>query len=448
MQLNFILFFQEYVLILGPEISLSLTILFIALYAVFSATKKSKPLIMEATNWLAIVGIGIIIVVFENTNYSTSNVYSSIFLFTTHTKIIKLIILIFTAICIILCKNILSHLKINQFEYVMLTLTATLGLLFLTSSNHFMTLYLSLEMQSLCLFALACSKRDSSMSSEAGLKYFVLGALSSALLLYGISQIYGVTGHLDFDSIKLSAAHLPTHSAQFKNLCAGQLFIISALFFKLSVAPFHVWSPDVYEGSPISATLYFAVVPKLPVFSVLFYLGFVVFSSYSELYTHAAFYGACISMFIGSFGALFQKKLKRLLAFSSVSHMSFVLMAFSIHTKEALTLAFLYLFIYMITTVLLWTLIASLRFENDDNRSRSKTVLDLVVASKNSSLIRFSGLIALFSLCGLPPLAGFMGKALIFKEVMSHEAYIMAGIIILTSVISSVYYLGLIKNLY
>jgi len=226
-------------------------------------------------------------------------------------------------------------------------LSAVLGLLFLVSSYDMLSLYLAIEMQSLCLYVLAAAKKDSSFSTEAGLKYFILGSFSSALLLFGISFLYGSTGTTNFDNFHLLFAGIDSETSSLtQSVEIALICIMAAFFFKIAAAPFHMWSPDVYEGSPTSSTIFFAVVPKIALFAIFLRLFQFVFASFEELFLFALVFFSIASVISGSFVALRQKKLKRLLAYSSISHVGYLLLAFAANSLEG-TQSLFFLFSYL-----------------------------------------------------------------------------------------------------
>jgi NADH-quinone oxidoreductase subunit N len=317
----------------------------------------------------------------------------------------------------------------------------------LVSSYDMISLYLALEMQSLCLYVLAASKRDSSFSTEAGLKYFILGSFSSALLLLGISFLYGCSGTTNFDCFYLLFSginpenFLLTASIEKALLCIG-----AAFFFKISAAPFHMWSPDVYEGSPTSSTIFFAIIPKIALFSVFLRLFQTIAGTFEESFQGGLIFFSIASVVIGSFVALRQKKLKRLLAYSSVSHVGYLLLAFSANSFEGTNSLFFYLITYMITSFCLWSIILSLTTRK--NKEKSKTLIDLAATSNSNPVLGITAMLSVFSLAGVPPLVGFFAKMEIFVSALSSSLLFISLIAILSSVISSFYYIRLIKNIY
>lgn len=444
--MDFVIFYQNNFKMLFPEVFLATAILVLTVYASFCATTKTKPLVLQSTNKLGLLSLGLTLLLIYNSDYELSNIYQNTFVVDFFSSSIKSFTVVFTAICLWLTQTNLDRLKINNFEYILLILSANLGLLFLVSSNDLISLYLALEMQSLCLYVLAAAKKDSTFSTEAGLKYFILGSLSSAILLFGISMLYGLTGTTNFSHLSLLFSGDLLDIECVLSIKHALVMILVAFFFKIAAAPFHMWSPDVYEGAPTSSTIFFAVVPKIALFGVFVRMFCDVFYLFYDVYVFAAVLVALASVFVGSFGALKQKKIKRLLAYSSISHVGYMLLGFSSNSTEGFQAIFFYLAIYMITNVSLWAILVSIEFT--DKTDRSRTLTDLVVSAKNNPALGLGGLIALFSMTGIPPLAGFSAKMFVFSTALNSSLYIVTIMAILMSVISSYYYLRLIKNLY
>jgi NADH-quinone oxidoreductase subunit N len=302
-------------------------------------------------------------------------------------------------------------------------------------------------MQSLCLYVLAASKKDSSFSTEAGLKYFLLGSFSSALLLFGMSILYGCTGTTNFENYTLlfSGIDLDNLSTA-SSISTALIFIGAAFFFKIAAAPFHMWSPDVYEGSPTSSTIFFAVIPKIALFAVFARMFQTVFAPFEDTLLMMTIVFSICSVIVGSFAALRQRKLKRLLAYSSVSHVGYLLLAFSANSVEGTQALFFYLIVYMITSLSFWSVVLSIN--TSTNTERSKTLIDFASVSTVNPLIGLTGMMALFSLAGVPPLVGFYAKMAIFLSAIGSSLIFVSLVAILASVVSSVYYIRLIKIMY
>lgn len=351
-----------------------------------------------------------------------------------------------------------------SYEMIILIQLAVLGLLLLVSAYDLLALYLSIELQSLSLYLLASLKRTSEYSTEAGLKYFVLGAISSGLLLFGSSLIYGISGSISFDALSKSTFYLESFT-----YLIGVLFIFSGLFFKLSIAPFHQWTPDVYEGSPTLITAFFAIVPKIAVLGLVLRLIFKVFYTIPDaVSSHCIALGALsfdsgfksfllfcsfLSLLCGTLGGLYQRKLKRLLAYSTIGHMGYILIGVLAGSIEGITAVFLYLFIYMITSVGIFSFLlavsSSLPKQNSREHRRKLVYLsDLAYLSHANPVLAIAFSILIFSMAGIPPLAGFFSKLYLFLAALNSSLALYAIIAVLFSVIGCFYYIRLIKSLY
>jgi len=328
--------------------------------------------------------------------------------------------------------------KIFQIEYSILILCSILGMMVMISSNDLIVFYIGLELQSLALYVLASFNRDQIKSSEAGLKYFVLSALSSGLLLYGCSLIYGFSGSTNFITISENI-----NSTQF-GLTFGIVFILVGLAFKISAVPFHMWAPDVYEGSPTSVTLFFAVVPKIAALTVFIRFLYVPFINMIDQWQIIIIFLSIASMIFGAVAAIGQKNLKRLVAYSSIGHMGFALAGLSSGTNEGIQSSIIYISIYLIMNLGLFSCL----FMMKRNDQYYENIDDLSGLSKNHPLISLSLLIILFSLAGIPPMAGFFAKFYVFSAVIKESMYFLAITGLLSTIISAFYYLRIIKIIY
>jgi len=432
-----------------PEVFLATSILILTLYASLVATSKKLgyPLLMKSLGKISLLVLLLTLLIVNNNSINFMIVYQNTFIFDLLTSNVKQILLAATIFCLIISEDTLVRQQINNFEYFILILCAILGLMLLVSSYDMISLYLAIELQSLCLYVLAASKKNSSFSTEAGLKYFILGSFSSALLLFGISVLYGCTGTTNFDNFYLLFSGIDRETFLLTAPVEKALiFIAAAFFFKIAAAPFHMWSPDVYEGSPTSSTIFFAVIPKIALFAVFLRLFQTIFSSFEETFLFALIFFSISSVIVGSFVALRQKKLKRLLAYSSISHVGYMLLAFSANSLEGTQSLFFYLIVYMITSVCIWSVVLSLN--TTTNMERSKTLIDLASVSNFNPMLGFTAMLAFFSLAGVPPLVGFFAKMEIFVSALGSSLFFASLIAILSSVISSYYYIRLIKTMY
>jgi len=337
----------------------------------------------------------------------------------------------------------------HSFEYSILVLLAVAGMLCLVSSYDLLSLYLAIELQSLCLYVLAAYRRNSDFSTEAGLKYFVLGAFSSGILLFGCSMIYGFTGATNFGDIALlfsgsgtSASFLSTSSG----VLIGVLFVGVSLLFKMTAVPFHMWAPDVYEGAPTSVTAFFAITPKvviLAIFLRFYYFAFYdLFATWQQLMILSAF----LSLTVATFAAFYQRKIKRLLAYSSIGHVGYMLLAISCGSLEGVQGLIMYIVIYIAMMSNIFGLVLALRRQSD--LTRMKYITDLKSLAKSNPLMAITFALSMFSIAGIPPLAGFYSKMYVFLAAMESELILLAIVAVLCSVVSSFYYMRIIKIMY
>ena len=339
---------------------------------------------------------------------------------------------------LILSNKYVQIIDINKIEYPILVLSSILGMMVMVSSNDLILFYIGLELQSLSLYVLASFNRDNLLSSESGLKYFVLSALSSGLLLYGCSLIYGFSGSTNFFII----ANNLTESSY--GLTFGIVFILVGLAFKISAVPFHMWAPDVYQGSPTSVTAFFAILPKIAALTIFIRVLYVPFFNLINDWQMIIIFLSIASMLFGSIAAIGQSNLKRLIAYSSIGHMGYALAGLSTGTNQGIQSSITYITIYLFMNLAFFACILMLRRDN----KYFENIEDLSGLSKHHPVISFSFLIVLFSLAGIPPLAGFFAKFYIFTAVLEQSMYFLAIVGLLSTVIAAYYYLRLIKIIY
>jgi len=416
-----------------PEIFISLSIMFLLILGVFK--KKSSNLIISLS---VITLIGTLVLIFGypiNTNLNLFNGSYKIDYMSSYMKILTILSGIFV---LITSSKFLKIYKLFNIEYPILILCSILGMMVMISSNDLIVFYIGLELQSLSLYVLAAFNRDQIKSSEAGLKYFVLSALSSGLLLYGCSLIYGFSGTTNFDQISILM-----NNDQY-GLTFGIVFILVGLAFKISAVPFHMWAPDVYEGSPTSVTLFFAVAPKVAALTVIIRFLYVPFVNVIDQWQLIIIFLSIASMIFGAVAAIGQKNLKRLIAYSSIGHMGYALAGLCVGTNQGIQSSVLYISIYLVMNLGFFSCLFMLK----RNNTYFENIDDLSGLSKNHPLISLSLMIILFSLAGIPPLAGFFAKFYIFKAVLDQSMYYLAIIGLLTTVIAAFYYLRIIKIMY
>ena len=388
----------------------------------------------------------------------------------------RFIIGISSLVCLLLIKQYLIDQKINSFEYIIFLLFAILGLFLLCSANDLITTYLALELQSLSFYILTAFKKNSSYSVESGLKYFILGSFSSGLFLFGASLIYGALGTVNFTEIKdLHVFHVYSNkfrvtttdpyeiSSVFNILSSfnysvlletgnfiliGLLFVFVSFFFKLALAPFHLWSPDIYENSPTSSAFFFAVVPKISIFIVLLRFSYCVLFTDLSWSKSAVALVAVLSVVIGSLGGLEQRKFKSLLAYSSISHMGYLLISFVSESFEGFQMLFCYLIVYIGSGLCIWSVFMVLRLKKMNEKKQNKDLADFVLLKKSNKMLAIVLMTALFSIAGIPPMVGFLAKLNIFFVAVTKNMYFIAFFSIMFSIVATFFYLRIVKILF
>ena len=415
-----------------PEIFLSLAIMFLLMLGVF--IKKSFKLV----NSLTILSLLFAIVLILNQPNEIVKIFNESYIIDRLSIFMKVLTLLFCFFVLLSSKDYIKNNNIDKIEYPIIILASTLGMILMISSYDLIIFYLGLELQSLCLYILASFKRDDERSTEAGLKYFVLSALASGLLLYGCSLIYGFTGSTNFEIISANLDEANTGAV------FGIVFIIVGLAFKVSAVPFHMWTPDVYEGSPTSVTSFFALVPKIAAISVFIRFMYVPFVNVISQWQTIIIFLSIASMILGAVAAIGQSNIKRLMAYSSIGHMGYALAGIAAGTNAGIQSTIIYLTIYLVMNLGAFGCIFMMKREN----IFYENINDLSGLSKNHPMLALSFLIILFSLAGIPPLAGFFAKFYVFMAVIEVKMYALAIIGLVTTVISAFYYLRIIKVIY
>ena len=418
--------------IMMPEIFLSLSIFSILMIGVF--IKNSFNLIFNLTSLIIVITILIILTSPNN----AEKIFLDSFIRDVFSNYFKILILLSSLFVLNSSKNFIIDNKLDKFEYPIIILLSILGMFFMVSSNDLILFYLGLELQSLALYILASIDRDNLKSTESGIKYFVLSALSSGLLLYGCSLLYGFTGSTNFEFIA-DQLNKENTGAVF-----AMVFILVGLAFKVSAVPFHMWTPDVYEGAPTSITSYFAVVPKVAGLALLIKFMFIPFSNILLEWQTIIIFISIASMILGAVAAMIQKNFKRLLAYSSIGHIGYALAGVATGAISGYQSAIVYISIYVIMNIGAFSCLYLLKKDGQ----YKENISDLSGISKKNPLLAISLLIILFSLAGVPPLGGFFAKFYVFVAVLEKEMYTLAIIGLLTTVMSAFYYLKIIKTIY
>lgn len=337
--------------------------------------------------------------------------------------------------------------KSFPFEYSILILLSLCGMLIMTSAADFLTLYLGLEMQSLALYVLAAINRRDAKSSEAAVKYFVLGALASGILLYGISLIYGFAGTTNFNDLAYTLAEQDVLS---KGIVVGLVLVVVGLAFKISAAPFHMWTPDVYEGAPTPVTAYFAIVPKLAVAVLLARILTGAFEHFAGQWQDIIIILSALSMTVGAFAGVWQRNLKRLIAYSSIANMGYALIGLAAYAQNGVSALLVFFAIYMLVSIAIFTIIMSIQVRQKDSDAGLEEIQHLNGLSKSNPVIAALLALTMFSMIGLPfpPFAGFFGKLFIFKSAIDAGLYGLAVLGVVSSVAAAFYYLRIVKVMY
>ena len=416
-----------------PEILISIFLMMLLILGVF---RKNSSSLIYNLSILTLVIILVLVLTFPQG--TTVKLFNDGYIIDDLSIYMKLITIISGIFVMLTSSKYLKIIKIYQIEYPILLLSSILGMIIMISSNDLIVFYMGLELQSLALYVLASFNRNNILSSESGLKYFVLSALSSGILLYGCSLIYGFSGSTNFYLISENIKNLE-YSGVF-----GIVFILVGLAFKISAVPFHMWAPDVYEGSPTSVTLFFSILPKIAALSVFIRILYVPFFDLINQWQMIIIFLSVASMIFGGVAAIGQKNLKRLVAYSSISHMGYALAGLSTGTNYGIQSSITYISIYLVMNLALFSCLFMMKMQN----KYFENIEDLSGISKNHPLLSFAFLIILFSLAGIPPLAGFFAKFYIFMAVIEQSMYFLAITGLLATVISAFYYLRIIKVIY
>ena len=415
-----------------PELFLSLSIMTLLILGVF--VKKSFKIINALTILSLIFGIALIF----NQPQEVIKIFNDSYIIDQLSIFMKILTLLFCLFILIVSGDYVKITNTDKIEYPILIMSSTLGMLLMISSYDLIIFYLGLELQSLCLYILVAFRRDDEKSTEAGLKYFVLSALASGLLLYGCSLIYWFTGSTNFHAISNNLDSANTGAV------FGIVFVIVGLAFKISAVPFHMWTPDVYEGAPTSVTSFFALVPKIAALSVFIRFMYVPFINVIEQWQTIIIFLSIASMILGAVAAIGQDNIKRLMAYSSIGHMGYALAGLATGTNSGIQSTIIYLTIYLVMNLGAFGCIFMMKREN----IFYENINDLSGLSKNHPLLALGFLIILFSLAGIPPLAGFFAKFYIFMAVIEAKMFTLAIIGLVTTVVSAFYYLRIIKIIY
>ncbi len=429
-----------------PEIFLAISALTLLMVGVFFKRANDSRTIPFFCIAVLILAIPLVISVSEE----RMTTFGGLFIADEFSAYIKVLVLLSAAAIILISKEYLRIQVINLFEFPILIILAALGMMMMISANDLLGLYLGIELQSLSLYIIAAFQKNSSRSAEAGLKYFVLGALSSGLMLYGMSMIYGFAGSTGFDELARIFSGL-NEGPVFFGVIVGIVFIVAGFAFKVSSVPFHMWTPDVYEGAPTPATAFFSAAPKIAAMGLFVRTMVGPFSSLSDQWQQIIIFMSVSSMILGAFAAINQKNIKRMLAYSSIGHMGYALIGLSVAGSPDVAIQtngvramLVYLGIYIFMNI--GTFACVLLMKRDGRMVEG--IDDLAGLSKNNPGLALTLSIFMFSMAGIPPMAGFLGKFYIFEAAIQAELYALAIIGVLASVIGAFYYIRIIKVMY
>lgn len=421
--------------IVMPEILLALYAMGALLAAVYTTKDGAAPVLTWATS-----GLFVLIAVWIGINGQGTNVgFDGMFVDDGFARFSKITILLSAAAVLLMSEGYMERRGLLRFEYPLLVALAVVGMMVMVSAGDLMALYMGLELQSLALYVVASLRRDSVKSTEAGLKYFVLGALSSGLLLYGASLTYGYTGTTLFSGIYEATAHDPSLGLMF-----GLVFLFAGFAFKVSAAPFHMWTPDVYEGSPTPVTAFFATAPKVAAMALFARVAHDAFGEIVADWQQIVALLAVVSMFLGAIAAIGQTDIKRLMAYSSIAHMGFALMGLAAGTELGVQAMLIYMAIYVTMNVGTFALI--LTMEKDGRPVTNITALKSY--SKREPLLAIIMLVMMFSLAGVPPMLGFFGKYAVLLAAYDSGLGWLAVAGVIASVIGAFYYLRIVYYMY
>jgi len=419
---------------LAPEAFLLLSAIVLLMYSVFS--KDTENTVTWASVGAMLIAAGLVLA----QPAETVTLFGRAFIADGFARFMKVVVLLASALALTMSPDYLRGAKRHIPEYPVLVLLATAGMMLMLSANDLISLYLALELQSLSLYVIAAFRRDSLRSTEAGLKYFVLGALASGFLLYGASLIYGFTGNTSFDAIAQTAQS----GGPSLGLIFGLVFVLTGLAFKVSAVPFHMWTPDVYEGAPTPATALFSAAAKAAAIGLLVRVLMSAVPALAAEWQQIVIAISIASMALGAFAAIGQNNFKRLMAYSSIGHVGYMLVGLSASSQQGTQAVLVYLAIYVAMTLGVFACILSMR----RSEGMVEGIDELAGLSRNQPMVAFLLAMLMFSMAGIPPLAGFFAKFYVFAAAVNAGLAWLAVVGVVTSVIGAYYYLRIVKLMY
>ena len=434
-----------------PELFMAVVAMTLLMVGVFMKAKDNS--VARFVNYLATGSMILALLLVTAFSTSEGTTFNGMFVTGTFSAFSKVLILGASAVTLLMSRDFFERANSNRFEYSVLAVLATLGMMMMVSANDLISLYMGLELQSLSLYVMASILRNDLRSTEAGLKYFVLGALASGMLLYGSSLVYGFAGTTNFDVMADVFAHQGGVHGPSTGLIIGIVFVMVGLCFKISAVPFHMWTPDVYEGAPTPVTAFFAAAPKVAALSLFVSVMVGAFGDLAAQWQQIVIVIAVLSMALGAFAAVAQNNIKRLMAYSSIGNVGYMLVGLAVGgavtggpelQQSGIEGMLVYLTIYVIMTLGTFGCILAMK----RGGANVEKISDLAGLSKSNPLMAAALAIFMFSMAGIPPLAGFFGKLYVFLAAVEAELYTLAVIGVLTSVVGCFYYIRLIKIMY
>ena len=426
-----------------PELFIALAAMALLMVGVFQKpTKASGQRAAKGVSMLAVISLALAALIVLSVPSGRQLALNGLFVTDPFSVFTKVMVLVASGVAIVLSQDYMVRQNLARFEFPVLILLATLGMMMMLSANNLLSMYLGIELQSLSLYIIAAFQRDDTRSSEAGLKYFVLGALASGMLLYGSSLVYGFSGTTDFDDlVRVFAASEGLPSV---GVIIGIVFVIAGLAFKVSAVPFHMWTPDVYEGAPTPVTAFFSVAPKIAALALFCRVMLGPFGDLVSQWQQIIVFISIASMALGAFVAINQTNIKRMMAYSSIGHVGYALIGLAVGDVIGLQGVLIYLAIYLAMNLGTFACILCMR----RNGRMVEKISDLSGLSKSHPMVAIVLTFFMFSMAGVPPLAGFFGKLYIFLAAVDAELYALAVIGVLTSVVGAFYYLRIVKVMY
>jgi NADH-quinone oxidoreductase subunit N len=420
-----------------PEIFLAVFAMALMMLGVFTTEKRA----FKTVNTFTLAGLlaTLVLVLIDQNGHAVA--LNGLFIADSYGTYMKVLVLIGSSVTLLMSERYVRRENMARFEYPVIVSFATLGMMLMLSANDLIALYLGLELQSLSLYVAAAFQRDSVRSTEAGLKYFVLGALSSGMLLYGASMIYGYAGTTEFPLL----ARVVEHGGQMPiGMVVGVVFLITGFAFKVSAVPFHMWTPDVYEGAPTSVTAFFAVAPKIAAIGLFLRVMMGPFADMIADWRQVIVFISILSMVLGALAAINQTNIKRLMAYSSIGHVGYALIGLAAGGRAGATAVLVYMTIYLFMNIGTFACILSMRRAG----TMVEGISDLSGLGKSNPKMALALLIFMFSMAGIPPLAGFFGKLYVFMAAIEAKLYTLAIIGVIASVVGAFYYLRIVKIMY